>query len=361
MGGKNGRLKASGIDVAAPNVGRPLKPRKCSLPRRNPADTCPAQAGEGQRPAADCEFFCCERPGCEERFARSSRSPCQKFCSPSCRQALRRVIERERRWRQRARPLRRQRAGRPVPRALSSLTRYCPRPHHSLRFIRPQKEEGAGGSRSRSGPPASFLRFSHPGDRAMNPYPVGQVCPVRAGRVGRSVSPLSAASAPGRARRWRSRCAAGASARRSWPRCGEEKPQVLDGFTRWEAALQVRGMTTLSVRLIDVDDRRAKAAIHGLNQTGRRPHELEEAWIVQALVREDGLSQTEVAELLGRHKSWVCRRLALLEKLCTGRASGPGSRAVDSDRGAGDRPVAGRQPIGSGRCDRGGRRSTARS
>ena len=70
------------------------------------------------------------------------------------------------------------------------------------------------------------------------------------------------------------------------------------------------------MRLIDVDDRRAKAAIYGLNQTGRRPYELEEAWIVQALVREDGLSQSEVAELLGRHKSWVCRRLALLEKLC---------------------------------------------
>jgi hypothetical protein len=32
--------------------------------------------------------------------------------------------------------------------------------------------------------------------------------------------------------------------------------------------------------------------------------------------REDGLSQLEAAELLGRHKSWVCRRLALLERLC---------------------------------------------
>ena len=95
------------------------------------------------------------------------------------------------------------------------------------------------------------------------------------------------------------------------------RPQVLDGFTRWEAAGQVGGMTTLSVRLIEVDDPRAKAAIYGLNQTGRRPHELEEAWIVRALVREDGLSQPEVAELLGRHKSWVCRRLALLEKIST--------------------------------------------
>ena len=43
--------------------------------------------------------------------------------------------------------------------------------------------------------------------------------------------------------------------------------------------------------------------------------ELEEAWIVQALVRDDGLTQVEAAHLLGQHKSWVCRRLALLEKL----------------------------------------------
>jgi ParB-like chromosome segregation protein Spo0J len=110
---------------------------------------------------------------------------------------------------------------------------------------------------------------------------------------------------------------------RRWGQCApivatlrQERPQVLDGFTRWEAAQQVRGMTTLSARLVELDDRHAKAAIYGLNQTGRRPHELEEAWIVQSLVREDGLSQLEAAELLGRHKSWVCRRLALLEKLC---------------------------------------------
>ena len=145
---------------------------------------------------------------------------------------------------------------------------------------------------------------------------VGQVCPVRLDQLGDQF------------RRYRLRLPqavqAMAQSLRRWGQCApivatlrEEKPQVLDGFTRWEAAGQVRGMTTLSVRLIDVDDRRAKAAIHGLNQTGRRPHELEEAWIVRALVREDGLSQSEVAQLLGRHKSWVCRRLALLEKLCT--------------------------------------------
>ena len=92
------------------------------------------------------------------------------------------------------------------------------------------------------------------------------------------------------------------------------RPELLDGFKRWAAAAAVP-LTTLSARVLTVDERTAKAAIFGLNSLSRTTHELEEAWIVQALVREDGLSQVEVAELLGRHKSWVCRRLALLEKL----------------------------------------------
>ena len=148
----------------------------------------------------------------------------------------------------------------------------------------------------------------------MNPCPAGQVTAVRLDELGHQF------------RRYRLRVPQAVQAMavslRRWGQCApvvatlrDERPQVLDGFTRWEAAQQVRGMTTLLVRLIAVDDRHAKAAIYGLNQTGRRPYELEEAWLVQALVRDDGLTQTEVAELLGRHKSWVCRRLALLEKL----------------------------------------------
>src|SRR4051794_32762850 len=144
----------------------------------------------------------------------------------------------------------------------------------------------------------------------MNPCPAGQVGPVRLDDLGDQF------------RRYRLRMPqaveAMAQSLRRWGQCApivatvrQERPQILDGFTRWEAAQQVRGMTTLSVRLVELDDRHAKAAIYGLNQTGRRPHELEEAWIVQALVREDGLSQ-----LLCRPRSWVCRRLALLEKLC---------------------------------------------
>lgn len=93
-------------------------------------------------------------------------------------------------------------------------------------------------------------------------------------------------------------------------------PQVVDGFKRLAAArLLLPRWATLSVRLLAADERGAKAAIYALNRVSRSTHELEEAWIVHALVREDGLSQVEAAALLGRHKSWVCRRLALLERL----------------------------------------------
>jgi len=94
----------------------------------------------------------------------------------------------------------------------------------------------------------------------------------------------------------------------------EETYEVLDGFKRLAAAGTL-GLKTVAARLLEADERLAKAAILGLNQAGRRAHEWEEAWIVHALVREDGLTQDEVAELLCRHKSWVCRRLALVEKL----------------------------------------------
>lgn len=93
------------------------------------------------------------------------------------------------------------------------------------------------------------------------------------------------------------------------------RAELLDGFKR-QAAASRASWPTLSVRVLEADERAAKAAIVGLNGVGRRANELEEAWIVQALVREDGLSQVEAAALLDKHKSWVCRRLALLERLC---------------------------------------------
>ena len=90
---------------------------------------------------------------------------------------------------------------------------------------------------------------------------------------------------------------------------------LVDGFKRVEAAKQVPGLDTLNARLIDADPKTAKAAICGLTRLSDRVHLLEEAWIVFALVREDRLTQREVAQLLGHDKSWISRHLALVEKL----------------------------------------------
>ncbi len=95
----------------------------------------------------------------------------------------------------------------------------------------------------------------------------------------------------------------------------QERYELIDGFKRLGAARTLAQVSHLSARLLEADERTAKAAIYGLNRAGGRTRELEEAWIIQALVREDGMTQVEVAELLGRHKSWVCRRLALIERL----------------------------------------------
>ena len=96
----------------------------------------------------------------------------------------------------------------------------------------------------------------------------------------------------------------------------EDDHVMIDGFKRLSAARRLKGITHLVARRMEVDEQGAKAAIYNLNRIAGRPLELEEAWIVHALVHEDRLSQVEAAQLLGRHKSWVNRRLAMLERLC---------------------------------------------
>src|ERR1019366_4891545 len=41
----------------------------------------------------------------------------------------------------------------------------------------------------------------------------------------------------------------------------------------------------------------------------------EEAWLVRSLYRDDRLGQPEIARRMSRHKSWVWRRLMLVEAL----------------------------------------------
>jgi hypothetical protein len=55
----------------------------------------------GHRMAGNPNFFSCCRPGCYEVFQPTQRSPHQRFCSPGCRLALRRVRLREEWYRKR--------------------------------------------------------------------------------------------------------------------------------------------------------------------------------------------------------------------------------------------------------------------
>jgi len=68
--------------------------------------------------------------------------------------------------------------------------------------------------------------------------------------------------------------------------------------------------------VLDVDEVRALAALFTLHRAGTGLTELEEAWVVQALVpRSTVMAQAQAATLLRRHQSWVSRRLLLVEAL----------------------------------------------
>src|SRR5574341_1541160 len=89
------------------------------------------------------------------------------------------------------------------------------------------------------------------------------------------------------------------------------KLETFDGIKRLRAA---RALSWSKLRV----------EVHGLDAAGAKVRlllciataglsELEEGWLVRSLYREDGLTQPRTALLLGGHKSWVCRRLALAE------------------------------------------------
>jgi ParB-like chromosome segregation protein Spo0J len=89
--------------------------------------------------------------------------------------------------------------------------------------------------------------------------------------------------------------------------------QLVDGFKRLRAGRRL-GWTSLRVCTLAFDETTATALISALHEQ-RGLTELEEGWLVHSLCREHGLSQGVVAQLLGRHKSWVSRRLLLVEGL----------------------------------------------
>lgn len=89
--------------------------------------------------------------------------------------------------------------------------------------------------------------------------------------------------------------------------------QLVDGFKRLHVAREL-GWTALQACTLALTDAQAKVAMQALNRQAGLC-ELEEAWLVRSLYRDDGLTQPQIGQLIGRHKSWVCRRLMLVESL----------------------------------------------
>jgi ParB/RepB/Spo0J family partition protein len=89
--------------------------------------------------------------------------------------------------------------------------------------------------------------------------------------------------------------------------------ETIDGFKRVRAA-RTLGWKELRAVALDVDLVEAKLALGVLHERSGLC-ELEQAWVIRSLHREDRMPQAEIARRMGRHKSWVCRRLLLVEAL----------------------------------------------
>lgn len=89
--------------------------------------------------------------------------------------------------------------------------------------------------------------------------------------------------------------------------------KVLDGLKRLRAARGL-GWTELRTSIAEVNALEAKVWLFEIHRH-QGLSELEEAWVIRSLCRDDGLTQGVIAHHLGRDKSWVSRRLLLVEGL----------------------------------------------
>lgn len=88
---------------------------------------------------------------------------------------------------------------------------------------------------------------------------------------------------------------------------------LVDGFARQAAAVRL-GLETVAVQVQKLSTVQMKAQLY-LRNHERGMVLVDECRLVHELCDADGLNQVEIASLLERHKSWVCRRLGLWKSL----------------------------------------------
>jgi len=90
--------------------------------------------------------------------------------------------------------------------------------------------------------------------------------------------------------------------------------QLIDGFKRYYASENLL-METLQCRLLEIDLSQAKVLLLSYNRVHQSMEALEEAMVLQDLQSTHSLDQRSLAELTGYSRSWVSRRLSLIDKM----------------------------------------------
>ena len=90
--------------------------------------------------------------------------------------------------------------------------------------------------------------------------------------------------------------------------------QLIDGFKRLYAAEDLL-METLQCHLLEVDLSQAKVLLLSYNRPHQSMEVLEEALVLKDLQQTHELDQRRLARLTGYSRSWVSRRLSLVDKM----------------------------------------------
>jgi ParB family chromosome partitioning protein len=94
----------------------------------------------------------------------------------------------------------------------------------------------------------------------------------------------------------------------------EQGTLLIDGLKRLFAA-ETCGIKTLQCRLLEVDLAQAKVLLLSYN----RPHQSMDAWeealVLHDLLTTHGLDQRALAGMTGYSRSWISRRLSLIERM----------------------------------------------
>jgi len=90
--------------------------------------------------------------------------------------------------------------------------------------------------------------------------------------------------------------------------------QVIDGIKRVYAAIELM-MESLECYVLDVDLKQAKLLVLSYNRPHRSMEIWEEAMVLKDLLKRHHLSQHQLSRLTGYSRSWVSRRLSLINKI----------------------------------------------